>query len=129
MNAITYPIPAVPVIEIAPPADLHLSPLNPRQDADAEAKVGGAPVGAKAEFVPVLAETGSGNRAARDRGHPVEAAEQPGFVQPDQRPEMEDHRPIASAGKAERDAVRSLLSSSFMAPPDSSAEVSWIFSG
>jgi ParB family chromosome partitioning protein len=36
MNAITYPTPAAPVIEIVPLGDLHLSPLNPRQDADAE---------------------------------------------------------------------------------------------
>jgi ParB family chromosome partitioning protein len=36
MNAITHPSLAAPVIEIVPLADLHLSPLNPRQDADAE---------------------------------------------------------------------------------------------
>jgi ParB family chromosome partitioning protein len=36
MNAITHPTLAAPVIEIVPLADLHLSPLNPRQDAEAE---------------------------------------------------------------------------------------------
>lgn len=58
----------------------------------------------KVELGPAQSQQGGGDRAARDAGDAIEPHEIAQLVEPPQHPEMKDHRPVAAAGQAQRNA-------------------------
>ena len=69
----------------------------------------GPPRLVEVERGPGQRERAGGDRAARDARDAVEARQPAGLVQPPQRAEVEQHRPVAAAGEAQRDAVGRLV--------------------
>ena len=58
------------------------------------------------EPVPEQPQDPGGDRAAGDTRDPVEAGEDACLVQPPEHADVEEHRPVAAAGEAERRPLR-----------------------